>query len=80
MRATIVAVGARAADVVLISGAAVVAVTVIGVVARVRALSNRAAQLEEEQNKREHRAARCECGRHSYLREVLGRKRGSLDE
>ena len=37
------------------------------------------AQLEEEeQNKREHRAARCECGRHSYLREVLGRKRGSI--
>jgi hypothetical protein len=37
---------------------------------------------EEEQNKSEHRAARCVCayvcGRHSYLREVLlGRKRGS---
>jgi hypothetical protein len=40
--------------------------------------SHRAAQLEEEQNKSEHRAARCVCGRHSYLREVLlGRKRGS---
>jgi hypothetical protein len=39
--------------------------------------SHRAAQLEEEQNEREHRVARCECGRHSYLREVLGRKRGS---
>jgi hypothetical protein len=39
--------------------------------------SHRSAQLEEEEeNKREHRAARCECGRHSYLREVLGRKRG----
>ena len=37
-----------------------------------------AAQLEEEQNKSEHRAARCVCGRHSYLRELLlGRKRGS---
>ena len=39
--------------------------------------SHRAAQLEEEQLKSEHRAARCVCGRHSYLREVLGRKRGS---
>jgi hypothetical protein len=40
--------------------------------------SHRAAQLEEEQNKSEHRAARCVCGRHSYLHEVLlGRKRGS---
>ena len=39
--------------------------------------SHRAAQLEEKQNKREHREAECECGRHSYLREVLGRERGS---
>jgi hypothetical protein len=39
--------------------------------------SHRAAQLEEEQNEREHRAARWERGRHSYLREALGRKRGS---
>jgi len=40
--------------------------------------SHRAVQLEEEQNKSEHRAARCVCGRHSYLHEVLlGRKRGS---
>jgi hypothetical protein len=50
--------------------------------------SHRAAQLEEEQNKSEHRAARCVCayvcGRHSYLREVLlGRRseaRGADDE
>jgi hypothetical protein len=33
---------------------------------------HRAAQLEEEQNEREHRAAVFECGRHSYVREVLG--------
>ena len=39
--------------------------------------SHRAAQLEEEQNTRDHRASGCECGRHSYLREVLGRERGS---
>ena len=39
--------------------------------------SHRAAQLEEEQNKSERRVARCDCGRHSYLREVLGRERGS---
>ena len=56
-RATIVAVGAQAADVVLISGAAIVAITVIGIIARVRALSHRAAQLEEEQGKCEHRVA-----------------------
>ena len=33
---------------------------------------HRAAQLEEEQKEREHRAAVFECGRHSYVREVLG--------
>jgi len=56
-RATIVAVGAKAAEVVHISGAAVVAATVILENARVCALSHRAAQLEEEQNKCEHRVA-----------------------
>jgi len=56
-RPAIGAVGAQAADVVLISGAAIVAITVIGIIARVRALSHRASQLEEEQSKCEHRVA-----------------------
>ena len=57
-------------------------VTVRSVTVRNVAVEAKAQLEEEEQNKREHRAARCECGRHSYLREVLGRKRGSsfLDE
>ncbi len=50
-RATIVAVGAQAADVGLISGAAVVADTVRIVVARVQTLSQRAVQLEKKQTK-----------------------------
>ena len=38
--------------------------------------SHRAAQLEEEQDKREKRAARCECGRHCIsARGVRSRKR-----
>ena len=99
-RSAVSAVGAEAAAKILVSGAAVVAVIVIGEPARVCAFgaagakedaaaacahalrggggggggggglhrySHRAAQLEVEQNKREHRAAGCECGRHSYL-------------
>ena len=55
--ATISAVGAQAAEVVHISGAAVIAVTVILENARICALCHRAAQLEEEQNECEHRMA-----------------------